>query len=341
MRGIGLAMENREMRQEQELDLMQEQEQSLMQEQEQESDQTEEKSVGRFRSKLMVCLLYVAVLSAATYAWFTLNNKPRVYNLALTAGASADLLIADDLGSGPGEYGDELDLKGARQDPVPMDEMELNPVTTTDAKIFYEPVYDSSGAVSDKSEITDEQTLHESFVYQKTFYLKAGSLKSSTGKKVSKGTKYYDIMLLGPEQDEEYSGCVIKRADGSNAEGNATAANSLRIAFIVEDAEQDEIKVYEPNSGQHNDGEYAPNNLDSSFGGYKTLRQPTAGGEFEDGENGNSETLFTIQEEVDVRVTMLVWIEGTDEDCTNSIQMDEIIGNIQFVSKDAVSTTRR
>lgn len=34
-------------------------------------------------------------------------------------------------------------------------------------------------------------------------------------------------------------------------------------------------------------------------------------------------------------VTMLIWIEGTDDDCTNSIQLDEIVGNIQFTSKDA------
>lgn len=295
-------------------------------------------SERKLKSKLMVCLLYVAVLSAATYAWFTLNNKPKVYNLALTAGASADLLIADDLGSGPGEYGNELNLSEANQDPVAMDEMELNPVTTADIETFYEPVYDGSSVTGTK-EITDETTLNESYVYHKTFYLKAGSLKTGSGKKIGKGTKSYDIMLLGPEQEEEYTGCIIRQADGSNTEGGATAANSLRIAFIVEDG-QDEIKVYEPNSDQHNTGEYATNALDSSYGGYKTLKQPSAGADFEGGENGNSETLFTIQEEVDVKVTMLVWIEGTDEDCTNSIQMDEIVGNIQFISKDAESTGR-
>lgn len=334
MRGIGLAMENKEMRQEQEQEL------NLMQEQEQELDQKEGKSVGRFKSKLMVCLLYVAVLSAATYAWFTLNNKPRVYNLTLTAGASADLLIADDLGTGPGEYGDELDLKGARHYPTLMDEMELNPVTTADVKTFHEPVY-TGNAVTAVNEITDEEMLYTSYVFQKTFYLKAGSLKSGSGKKVTKGTRYYDIMLLGPKQEEEYSGCVIEQAAGSNTEGGATAANSLRIAFIVENAQQDEIIVYEPNSDQHNSGDKADNQAPSDMGAYKTMKQPAPGADFEGGENGNSETMFTIEEEVDVKVTMLVWVEGTDEDCTNSIQLDEIVGNIQFISKDAVSATRR
>ncbi len=289
----------------------------------------EKKKVWRLKSKLLICLLYVAVLSTATYAWFTLNNKPKVYNLSLTAGAAADLLIADDLGSGPGEYGDELDLKTANQTPVGMDEMELNPVTTDDAKTFYAPVYDGK-TVASAEEISDETELYESYVYKKTFYLKAGSLKNKSGKKVSSKTKYYDIMLLGTEDDEEYSGCVIEQAESSQAE--ATAANSIRIAFIVEEG-QDEIAIYEPNSDQHNTGDKAENGV--SYGQYKTMKQPSPGSAFEEGENGKSEKLFTIREEDDVKVTMLVWIEGTDDDCTNSIEMDEILGNIQFISKDA------
>lgn len=299
-------------------------------------EKQEKKKVRSLKSKLLVCLLYVAVLSTATYAWFTLNNKPKVYNLTLTAGASADLLIADDLGGGPGEYGEELDLKAARQDPVAMDEVELNPVTTTDVKTFYEPVYEGS-SVTSTNEITDTATLNQNYVYQKTFYLKAGSLKTSSGKKVSSNVKSYDIMLLGPRQEEEFTGCVIEQGEGGSAEGGATAANSIRIAFIVEEG-QEEVKVYEPNSGDHNTGDFATNALDSSYGGYKTLKQPTSGGEFENGENGNSEVLFTIREEEDVKVTMLVWIEGTDDDCRNSIQMDKITGNIQFISKDAEKT---
>lgn len=46
------------------------------------------------------------------------------------------------------------------------------------------------------------------------------------------------------------------------------------------------------------------------------------------------EKLFEIEEEQDVKVTMRVWMEGTDEDCTNSNELDEIIGNIQFISSE-------
>ena len=265
---------------------------------------TENQKNSRLKSKLMVCLLYVAVLSTATYAWFTLNNKPKVFNLALTAGASADLLIADDLGGGPGEYGEELNLKEARQDPVAMEEVELNPVTTMDAKTFYEPVYTGT-SVTDVKEITDTVELNQSYVYEKTFYLKAGSLKTKTGKRVNAREKFYDIMLLGPEQEDEFTGCVIEQAPGSSTEGGATAANSIRIAFIVEG--EDEISIYEPNSAQHNGGDKATNAV--NYGTYETLKQPSPGADFEGGEGGNSETLFTIKEEDDVLVKMLIWIE--------------------------------
>lgn len=328
MRGIGSAMENKEKLQEQE----------LRQEQEQKQERKQKWTESKLKSKLLICLLYVAVLSAATYAWFTLNNKPKVYNLAITANGAADLLIADDLGNGPGEYGDELDLQNARQDPFPMDEMLLNPVTTADVKTFHAPVYGDGNVVTDVEEITDEEELYESYVYKKTFYLKAGSFKNSQGKTVTRQTRYYDIMLLGRDQGEEYTGCQINQAAGSGAE--ATAANSIRIAFILGEGQsgQNEIFVYEPNSNQHNDGESARNEAPAQYGAYKTVKQPTALADFEEGENGNSEALFTIQEEEDVKVTMLVWVEGTDEDCTNSIQMDDILGNIQFVSKETTGS---
>lgn len=287
----------------------------------------------KLRSKLVVCLLYVAVLSAATYAWFTVSNKPKVLNLALVANAAGDLLIADDLGTGPGVYDNELDLKGARQSPVAMEDVLLQPVTTVDVKTFYEPVYDGDRVV-DVREITDSAILNQNYVYQKTFYLKAGSMRKESIGIAATRVKYYDILLLGPEQSEDYTGCAIQQLEGMYLEGSSTAANAIRIAFVLDDG-QNEIKVYEPNSTLHNSGEFAINALDAKYGGYETIRQPTPGAEFEGGDGRNSDVLFTIREETDVKVTMLVWIEGTDVDCTNSIQMDEIVGNIQFVSQDA------
>lgn len=289
--------------------------------------QEEKKSVRSLKARLLIILLYAAVLSTATYAWFTINNKPKATNLALSAGGPADLLIADDTGSGPGEYGDTLNLKEEHQ-------MELNPVTTKNAKEFYSPVYSGTAVTGVKKVAEDE--LYKTYVYKKTFYLKAGAAKSGSSAGSGSTEKYYDIMLLGTGSGEANTGCVIKHAAGSASGNGATAANCIRIAFTVDGQEQ--IPVYEPNSSQHNNGDKAVNNID--YGIAETLKQPSEGGAFEGGENGYSRTLFTIKEEEDVKVTMLVWIEGTDDDCSNSIQLGEITGNIQFVSKDAESANR-
>ncbi len=297
-----------------------------------------EKEKRSLKTKLLMCLLYLAVLSTATYAWFTMNNKPKVLNLALTAAGAGDLLIADDLGGGPGEYGEELDLKGARH-AVPMDEVTLNPATTTDGKTFYEPIY-TGLAVTDVKEISDLDELNKNYVYEKTFYLRAGSIKSNSGaRRPSANPKSYFIMLVGPELGgEEISGSEIRQADGvtSTVPGD-TAANSIRISFEVEGQE---MAVYEPNSDTHNrDTEKAIDNVKDTYGNYETLQQ-TRDGNFVAGENGNSKEMFIIDEEQDVKVTMRVWMEGTDEDCTNSNEMDEIIGQIQFISAEVKGDRR-
>ena len=282
--------------------------------------------------KIIMVLLYLAVLSTATYAWFTMNNKPKVLNLALSAAAAGDLMIADDLGGGPGEYGEELDLKAASQI-VPMEEVMLNPVTTNDGENFYAPVY-TGLAVTDVIEIADKEELNKKYVYEKTFYLKAGSQKNGNGKKATSGSaKVYDIMLLGPQQDgEENSGTWIKQSDTvTSSVGSDTAANCIRISFLVEG---EEIAIYEPNSDQHNqDSQKAEDNVKGSYGNYTTLKQLSSS-DFEGGEKGNSPKLFIIEEEKDIKVTMRIWMEGTDEDCTNSNELDEIIGNIQFISEE-------
>lgn len=308
-------------------------EQSLK-EQRKKEDRMSEDGDGKqgLKARLLMCLLYLAVLSTATYAWFTMNNKPKVLNLGLSAAAAGDLLIADDLGAGPGEYDEELDLKTATQK-FPMEDVLLNPVTTADGQTFYAPVY-TGKAVTDVKEITDLDELNQQYVYEKTFYLKAGSLKNSKGDRVAKGAmKTYEIMLLGPEQDgEEVSGCSIRQSDKavSTVPGD-TAANSIRVSFEVEGQD---IVIWEPNSDKHNsDTEKAIDNVRGTYGTYKTLQQ-TSDGSFVGGEDGNSEKLFEIEEEQDVKVTMRVWMEGTDEDCTNSNELDELIGNIQFISSE-------
>ena len=91
------------------------------------------------RKNLTVILMIIMVLiTVGTFAWFSVSNNPRVQNLALVADHEGNLMIADDTGSGPGEYSDVLDLEEATGYDY-MLKVRLSPVTTKDGKTFWSP----------------------------------------------------------------------------------------------------------------------------------------------------------------------------------------------------------
>lgn len=281
----------------------------------------------------VICLLVLA-LSTATYAWFEHGNRLKVTNLSLLAGGTGVLQIADDLGNGPGEYGEELDLSTA-VGYEGMESMLLNPVTTQDGTMFYSPVY-TGNTVVDVKQITDEEELHTTYVYEKTFYLKASpNPKADEGSIVVTEGKKYDIFLVGPATNLEHKGTHVYQspdAQGSTVEGD-TAVNAIRISFELEDGT---VVIYEPNADISNrDNNRAEDRVKDEYGNYITVRQ-AKDGTFIDSENGDdSPILFQLEENVDVKVTMRVWIEGTDLDCTNSIALDKITALFEFMSADA------
>lgn len=281
----------------------------------------------------IICLL-VMTLSTATYAWFEHGNRLKVTNLSLLAGGTGVLQIADDLGNGPGEYGEELDLSTA-VGKENMENMQLNPVTTQNGTSFYSPVY-VGNTVVDVKNITDEEELYTTYVYEKTFYLKASpNPKADEGSIVVTEGKLYDIFLVGPATSLEHKGTHVYQspdAEGSTVQGD-TAVNAIRISFELEDGT---VVVYEPNADTSNrDDSRAEDRVKDEYGNYITVKQ-AKDGKFIDSDNGDdSPYLFRIEENTDVKVTMRVWIEGTDLDCTDSIALDKITAMFEFMSADA------
>ena len=148
------------------------------------------KKTGRdLRSKIIMTCLCVAMLGGATFAWFSVSNTPRVNNLALVAGTSGDLKIAN---TEAGPYGDELDLSAG--DGGNMKDVKLNPATTQNGRDFYAPVY-TENTVTGVENIPSDK-LNTNYVYEKTFYLKA-----ETANTTSSRTRKYDIQFLGIRSD--------------------------------------------------------------------------------------------------------------------------------------------
>ena len=286
------------------------------------------------RKNLTVILLIIMVLvTVGTFAWFSVSNNPRVQNLALVADHEGNLMIADDLGTGPGTYSDVLDLTQATGYDY-MQSVRLSPVTTKDGRTFWSPNYDAStNTVGSVTEITDNSVLINSYIYEKTFYLKASSGDGTSGT----GTTY-DIALAGPGTGNGASGSYILKDSEAETDSD-TSAYAVRISLTLTDANGNQVtKIYEPNYDVHNKSDDMAVDGTSGYGDYETIKQSSTG-TFETPGNGtDSKILFTISENTDVKVTMRVWLEGTDEDCANSVGATMLQGQIQFSSSEKVST---
>ena len=189
--------------------------------------------------------------------------------------------------------------------------------------------------VTGVKQITDTQKLSTRYVYEKTFYLKAGPNPNLGGNVVGTEGKMYNVYLAGNTGSAgSTEGTDVTAAAGKTRTSNDTAANSMRISFQLEDGT---MIIYEPNADASNaDTKRAEDGVKNQYGTYTTLKQSKDGYFISSTNSYDSPVLFSIKEGVDVKVTMRVWIEGTDLDCTNSIVLDEIAARFQFMSADVV-----
>lgn len=291
------------------------------------------------RTIMTILMIGISVLtiSISAFAWFLITNTPKVENIELTADTIGTLMIADDVGNKPGEYSDTLDLQGKVKNST-----YLSPVTTKDGLTFFAPIY-TENKVTDLKKETNKTILDTKYVYEKTFYLRAGEDASQVDEDKA---KIYDIYLVGSSADSN-NGCYV-RQKGTDGDGNEiTAANSIRVSLTFEGGNSgDKVTViYEPNSDKDNKGIEGKNMAYFAYGGadkawkeygaYKTIQQDydksfTANSNV----SSRSTVLDTITEGKDIKVTMRIWLEGMDKDCVNQVAADEIIGQIQFGSEE-------
>lgn len=286
------------------------------------------------RKNVTVILSIIMVLiTVGTFAWFSVSDHPRVQNLALVADHEGVLMIADDVNGTPGTYGDVLDLTTATGFDY-MKSVRLSPVTTADGKEFYSPNYDVfTNRVDSVNLISDHTELIHSYIYEKTFYLKAISGDNDIGTGST-----YDVALSGMGSGN--TGTYMLK-DTAAAADSDSSAYAIRIGFTLTDVNGSVVtKIYEPNYNVHNSSDdMAIDGVKgtSGYGTYTTIKQNSDGTFVTTGTGSDSEVLFTIPENTDVKVTMRVWIEGTDEDCANSIGATLLTGQIQFSSDEVVN----
>lgn len=310
----------------------------------QENNSKETKKTRRKRSKrtvqqiklaVIMVMVSVLVLSASTFAWYKLNNTAKIEGMKFTADTLGNLQIAEAVdsedandtdGLKPGTWNSTLDL-------AMTGDTYLLPATTSDGKEFYSPEYDGTGetVTGVSADALSGDTLNK-YVYKKVFYIKSGD---SIDEK-----KYYTLKLDDGTLDNGVfnGGTYIK----DETTGSYTATNAIRVSFVLGegaylDAEQTELgenantKIWEPYDATTADevqsGTRATDNT-SGYGNYSSITIAQG----EDGTLTNNE-LCKIMEGKEAKITMYVWIEGTDDDCINEIALDTVVGQVQFIAE--------
>lgn len=281
----------------------------------------------RIMATVVASISSVALLTTATYAWFSLTNAAQVNQLTLKAGTTGSLLISN---YSDREFSDTVDL-GLKADTC------LRPLTTLNGTTFYKPVYGTNGVVErvNSTAITDADlngmaNLSESeggWIIKKTFYLKANT-KSEL--------KNVGIKLLAPKGTESGTKIINGKVNDISTKG----AEAVRISFTCNDVNNGvTTKILEPNADATFEGATAQVEL-ADWDDVKTIKQSSTDYKFTVTNNNSttqeyvSEELFRIPTNQAVPVTMYIWLEGADKECVNSIVGNAINAQFRFISED-------
>lgn len=249
---------------------------------------------------LMLCLT-IAMMSTATYAWFTLTDQPMVKGLKMTASATTGLKIAKQAGD---VFGQEITFEQEEN-------KKLIPVTNDGSGATFQEAKYTNGTVTGTEPIENETELTENYVAKYEYYLKADA--------VPKGELKVGLLPAESSNDPQRGGSYVK-----TSKGNATtASNAIRVGFLV----NNKWSIFEPNKDQENTGKSAP----SSVGDPQTANVIQRGGEITYDDTG---CLLTLHSTDPVKVEMYIWIEGKDPSCVDEIQEDELDAQIQFTVVD-------
>ncbi len=312
-------------------------------------DKNKKKKLRDIRNALVMVCVMVAMLSTASYAWFTMASSPTVTGMQMTAASSGGgLQVAQEEN---GTYADAIDAEAV------FEIKELKPVTPIDpstaggdgVKIFKVPVY-TGGTVTGFADITNDDAI-EGYVAKYTYWIQETTQDAST-ESVDVG-----IIIGDSEQDTAFGadtgldsnmpildGSLVRRAitQPGTDEADINPAYAVRVGLVVKDAGGNMLSegmyVWEPNQDGTNGGRSLTEGTDYAAvdpaaevtEDYLNLQSEIAG-TIVTGGNGNiSNRIFTMTKGSKAMVEMYVWLQGSDEQCANPIQTGSLQAQVQF-----------
>ena len=252
--------------------------------------QTEEERIVRSRlltSMLLVLLALVAV-TAATVAWFSIADKAKVKTMSLDIISDLDMRMDLDAHKTIDQYKKTLSFaeiakRIQKEKGFSMEETPLEPVTTSDQKVF---TFENGSQVSDSSGAYLEFTLH--FMAEKDLVVHLTSANSS--------------------ESAEDGTAITSKTD--------SLPQAMRISFTADG----QTWIYDPGMGDQA----------SQSGKTKTFGLPSATSMKLTDKN----KMFSLKENEDKAVLVHIWLEGTDEACTDELKAAEYAIRLRFAGDD-------
>lgn len=302
---------------------------------------------------LYALIVLFTLATVATYTWFAISRTPKVSDMGLSINAPAGLeLSADPLAE---EWSLQLDFNQLTGEMTP-----LRPVTwSAQDQRFYAAIYGIDGRITDKWEPLND-TRHanknnaDGYYMMGTFYARCGepaAVKLSPAVEVEEGRKGAGTFLIGtPVWDNQR---ILHDNGGSGAELAVRVGIKIQKQDLHGNPLPDEATrfvIYEPNTDLHIDGTQgyvATPSIDGSatLVPEENLITQTASTWTEAypvernvlihtlGEFTSDTELFEISPHELAQITVYVWLEGQDIDCTNVIgQRAQIMANLQFIA---------
>ena len=274
-------------------------------------------------------VVMAAMMSTATYAWFTLTSDATVTGMQMTAGGSSGLKVSTDNAN----WFDAVSLE--QLDPETGDPIKqvVNQITVKDGdKVngnfvakFYKPNYSDTDVVDGVTLITDDIT---NYVAKYTYYLKSEAATELVALRTAARPSASDVTGIEDGQPL-YDGSFVRAIDGSDT---SSAVNAVRVGIVIGEGNNAPMYIYEPNANGTVTG--TAKATDSTGNTYVANVRSDVEGNITDSAEFVSDGLFTVTN-AGVKVTMYVWLEGTDPQCVNDIQADEIEAQIQFTTVTA------
>ena len=310
------------------------------------------KTTKRLTLLLYVVLILMSLFTVATYTWFSLSRTPEVSDMAMYVNSPTGLEISAD------PFAEEWQLQLSFADTLDADGI-LKPITWSEEdQMFYAASYGMDGRISEIGEpLNDQRHANkdnaDGYYIVGTFYARTDqkvNVSLSPAVEVKEGLKGAGTFVIGtPLWNAEE---VIHNNGGSGAE------YAIRIGFKIQKTDRNGISnkgpatfiVYEPNADRHIDDSHGYAETPSIDGGAtlvptdRLIRQTTSTwteaypvqreavihtlGEFE-----TDTELFALEPDELARISVYVWLEGQDVDCTNVIGHEaQILASIQFAT---------